>query len=171
LGAGALLLLLGAAGLRHDSTRRRGPRAEGAEGAEGADHDHHGPGVAWLLLVPIAVLLVVTPPALGSFTAARQAGPPAALVEAFGEDAPLGIAADAEGEDHRTTTSTGYLMWSQQPDSTPLEGRTIRLEGFLTPREGGGWYLSRIIITCRAADAAFVSVVVAGDVPDGSVAD
>ena len=184
LGAGALLVLLGATGLLrgvperlyhrlggllYDSARRRGPRA--------GEHDHHGhghshgPGVAWLLLVPVAVLLVVAPPALGSFTAARQAGPPAALVEAAGEDAPLGIGADDEGQDYRTMPLMGYVIWSQQPDPTPLEGRTIRLEGFLTPREGGGWYVSRIIINCCAADATPVSVVLQGDLPDDLVAD
>lgn len=182
LGAGALLLLLGATGLLrgvperlyhrlggllYDSTRRRGPHA----GAREHDQHGHGPGVAWLLLVPIAVLLVVAPPALGSFTAARQAGPPATLVEAAGEDAPLGIGANDEGEDYRTMPLMGYLIWSQQPDLTPLEGRTIRLEGFLTPREGGGWYVSRIIINCCAADAAPISVIIAGDVPNGLVAD
>lgn len=180
LGAGALLVLLGASsllrgaserlyhrlgGLLWDSGQRRGPQPQ--------DHDDHGhgPGVTWLLLAPIAVLLAVAPPALGSYTAARQAGPPAALVEAADAAAPLGIGADDPGHEYRTMALMGYVIWSQQTDLTPLEGRTIRLEGFLTPREGGGWYVSRIIISCCAADASPVSVVLLGDVPDGLVAD
>jgi uncharacterized repeat protein (TIGR03943 family) len=125
-----------------------------------ADDGHPGPRVAWLLLAPVAVLLVVAPGPLGAWTAERQAAP----VVAPRSDAPLGIGADDPGETYRTLTLSGYAIRTQQSDTTPLEGRDIRLVGFLSPREGGGWYLTRIRIACCAADASAVRVVLDGEV-------
>ena len=70
----------------------------------GHDHDHdhgHGPRVAWLLLAPVAVLLLVAPPALGSFTAARQN-------QQLVAEAPVaaGPRADDPGEDRQTLPLT-----------------------------------------------------------------
>ncbi|HEX6245842.1 MAG TPA: hypothetical protein VFZ61_33185, partial [Polyangiales bacterium] len=39
----------------------------------GHDHGHHEPRVGWLLILPVLGLLLVAPPALGSY-AAGQAG-------------------------------------------------------------------------------------------------
>src|SRR5882724_6993331 len=33
----------------------------------GHDHDHHEPRVGWLLILPVIALLLITPPALGSY--------------------------------------------------------------------------------------------------------
>ncbi len=126
----------------------------------GADDGHPGPPVAWLLLAPVAVLLVVAPGPLGAWTAQRQAAP----VAAPREGTPLGLGADDPGESHRTLTLSGYAIRTQQADTSPLAGRDIRLVGFLSPREGGGWYLTRIRIACCAADASAVRVVLDGDV-------
>ena len=42
--------------------------------AHGHDHDHaHNAGVGWLLLAPIAALLLVAPPTLGSYGVERAA--------------------------------------------------------------------------------------------------
>ncbi|NEK56757.1 hypothetical protein GCU56_02565 [Geodermatophilus sabuli] len=70
LGAGVLLLALGVLGLTrgHATTRSARPAPSA--------HDHeHGttPRVAWLLLLPVAVMFLVAPPALGAFTVARRA--------------------------------------------------------------------------------------------------
>ncbi|TDD71795.1 DUF1980 domain-containing protein, partial [Actinomadura rubrisoli] len=72
--AGALLILLGAAGLRRE-WREAPSRAGNTPGHEVVDdghgHDHsRGPRVAWLLCLPVLAIFVVAPPALGSFTAA-----------------------------------------------------------------------------------------------------
>ncbi|SCX55502.1 TIGR03943 family protein [Klenkia marina] len=143
--AGAVVLAVGVLGALR--TRPGGP-------------EHPGPRVAWLLLAPVAVLLVVAPGPLGSFTAQRQAAP----VVAVEGDAPLGIGADDPGQSHRTMTLSGYAIRTQQSDTSPLEGRSIRLVGFLSPREDGGWYLTRIRIACCAADASAVRVVLDGEV-------
>ncbi|MFD0891174.1 DUF1980 domain-containing protein [Streptosporangium algeriense] len=67
VGAGAVLVVLGAAGL---FTGRRHDHGHG----DGHDHerDHgHGHGVAWLLCLPVFAILLIAPPALGSFAAAQ----------------------------------------------------------------------------------------------------
>ena len=43
-----------------------------AEATEGHAHGEQGPRSAWLLLLPVLVLVLVTPPALGSYAASRQ---------------------------------------------------------------------------------------------------
>ncbi len=146
VGAGVLVLLLGVLGV--------------VRGA-GAAHAHRDPGIAWLLLAPVAVLVVVAPPALGSYTAVRQMAPLPAT------DAPQGgIGADDPGTDHRTMTLLEYSLYGRAADTSALEGRQVRLVGFVTPRDGGGWYVSRIRIACCAADASAVSVVVDGPVAE-----
>ncbi|WP_143220967.1 DUF1980 domain-containing protein [Actinomadura sp. CNU-125] len=76
--AGAALILLGAAGLRREW---RDGAAPDEEHDDGHGHDHsRGPRVAWLLCLPVLIIFAVAPPALGSFTAARdteRAAPPA----------------------------------------------------------------------------------------------
>jgi hypothetical protein len=53
-------------------TLRQPPKAEEHEGTDGGDaHGEHSLRSAWLL-VPVLVLLLVAPPALGSYAASRQ---------------------------------------------------------------------------------------------------
>ncbi|WP_409330270.1 TIGR03943 family putative permease subunit [Trujillonella humicola] len=137
---------------------------------DGHDHDddehghaHGAPRVAWLLVAPVVVLALVAPPALGSFTVARQTTP---------AEVPTGAVADSlgpddEGQDHRTLPLVQYRWRALHDDVSPLEGRQVRLTGFVVPREGGGWYVARIRISCCAADAVGVTVVVDG--PQGDL--
>ncbi len=52
----------------------------------------------------------------------------------------------------------------------PLTGRRVKLLGFATPKSGGGWYVTRLVISCCAADALAYKVEVrgAGAPPSGS---
>lgn len=131
---------------------------------DGHAHAHGAPGVAWLLVMPAVVLALVAPPALGSFTVARQTTP---------AEVPAGPVADSlgpddEGQDYRTLPLVQYRWRALHEDVSPLEGRQVRLTGFVVPREGGGWYVARIRISCCAADAVGVTVVVDG--PQGDLA-
>ena len=119
--------------------------------------DSPGPGVGWLLVAPVAVVLVVAPPALGAFTAARQPVTPVAAAPPSG----AGIGPDDPGTGHRTMTLLQYTIWSQA-DTSALDGRRVRLVGFVTPREDGGWDLARFSIACCAADATALRVQVLG---------
>ncbi|MCZ2805325.1 TIGR03943 family protein [Modestobacter sp. VKM Ac-2983] len=146
LGAGVVVVLLALSGLR----RSRGD----------AGHDHSGPAVGWLLAAPVAVVLVIAPPALGSYTASRQASAPVAVPD---EPPSAGIGADDPGADHATSTLFSYYVWSLAQDTSALDGRRVRLVGFVSPRAAGGWYVTRFAINCCAADATAIRVAV----PDG----
>ncbi|MFH8802640.1 TIGR03943 family putative permease subunit [Streptomyces sp. NPDC017936] len=160
IGSGVLLVALGAAEVR-SAWRRAGaagaPEAEAPAGQDGHGHDHSGvPRVAWLLFLPALSLLFYAPPVLGSYTASREAPQAVAVVEEDGFDplpatSPLPI------------TLTDFTQRVQQDTGRAIEGRTVRMTGFVTPAGGGdGWYLTRILLSCCAADAQSVKVRVYG---------
>ena len=161
--AAVVLLALGVAGVVRERPGRERPAAGDDHGHDHGHEHGHGPRVAWLMLAPVAVLLLVAPPALGSFTAARQ---PQQVVAAA--PVAVGIGPDDPGEDFRTLPLSAYAIRALAEDTSALEGRRVRLTGFVTPREGGGWYVSRIAIQCCAADAVALTVVVDG--PQGDLA-
>jgi uncharacterized repeat protein (TIGR03943 family) len=56
-------------------------------------------------------------------------------------------------------TLTGFTTRVQQDRALAIKGRTVQLTGFVTPIAGnGGWYLTRIIFTCCAADSQSVKI-------------
>ncbi|HEV2894093.1 MAG TPA: TIGR03943 family protein, partial [Actinomycetota bacterium] len=76
--SGVVLLVLAGAALRgHEPT----PGGHG--------HDHGAPRSGWLLALPVLVLLLVAPPALGSFAASRQGAPATQAGDATGVFPPL----------------------------------------------------------------------------------
>ncbi|MEU1848241.1 TIGR03943 family protein [Streptomyces sp. NPDC019990] len=122
------------------------------------DEGHRPPHVAWLLFLPALSLLFYAPPALGSYTAGREA-PRAA-------EAP-----DAGNEDYDPLPATSPLPITlgdftrrvRLDRSGAIEGRTVRMTGFVTPTgKGDGWYLSRLLISCCAADVQTLRVRVYG---------
>ncbi|MEV6618119.1 TIGR03943 family protein [Streptomyces sp. NPDC051051] len=153
IASGVLLILLGAA----EAWSARRPVERPAEDGDGHGHDHSGvPRVAWLLFLPALSLLFYAPPALGSYTASREAPKAVAVVAEDGFDplpatSPLPI------------TLTDFTQRVQQDEGRAIEGRTVRMTGFVTPADGGGgWYLTRIMLSCCAADAQSVKVRVYG---------
>jgi uncharacterized repeat protein (TIGR03943 family) len=121
---------------------------------DGHGPGHHGPGVAWLLLLPVLAIFLVAPPPLGVEAAARDTGVIAAEPTGWtelppGDPVALGLdefAARSYSEEGRAT----------------LEDRRVRLVGFASPADGDGWYLTRFVAQCCAADAAAVKVEVGG---------
>ncbi|WP_345047454.1 TIGR03943 family putative permease subunit [Streptomyces rameus] len=130
---------------------------EDGHGHGGHGHDHSAvPRVAWLLLLPALSLLFYAPPALGAYTAARQ--PPKAVTHTDDFD-PL----------PRTSplpmTLSDFTSRVQEDRGRAIEGRVVRMTGFVTPGTGGGsggWELTRIILNCCAADAQSVKVRIHG---------
>lgn len=126
-------------------------------------HDHHGPRVAWLLLLPVLGLLLVAPPALGSY-AAGQAG--------------TALSADQEYEypplpagDPAKTTVLDYAARALFDEGRSLGDRRVQLTGFVAPGPGGEPILARMIMSCCAADGRPVKVGMAGDAPVGLADD
>ncbi|MET8750342.1 TIGR03943 family protein [Streptomyces sp. NPDC004667] len=153
----------------HERTGHGGDDDGGADEPDDAvhrhdhDHDHgygHGhdhssvPRVAWLLFLPALSMLVYAPPALGSYTASRDSAKVVTEQQRFEElpaTSPLPI------------TLTQFTRRVQQDRTQAIKGRTVEMSGLVTLDSGGdGWYLTRIIISCCAADAQSVKVRVHG---------
>ncbi|MGW7467041.1 TIGR03943 family putative permease subunit [Streptomyces xantholiticus] len=162
---GVLLLVLGlAAAIREARAYVHEPSADEDEDdhhhhgnhqdGDADGHDHaHGPRVAWLLYVPAVMLLLFAPPALGSYTAARdeiQATSLAGSFPALPDTDPLPLP---------VRDFSSRVVYDTEGS---LRGRTVRMTGFVTPGEDGTWYLSRLLIQCCAADAGVLKVEVHG---------
>lgn len=142
---GAVLALLGAAGVFSAHRAEPGGPAPSQ--------------VGWLLVVPVGLLVLVSPPALGSYGLEGRATTVAAPVEALGQLPP---ARDGAVELTLREYSRRALF-----EPAGLAGARLRLLGFAVPatpeeREahGDGFYLTRIALNCCAADGQAVRVFV-----------
>ena len=134
----------------------------GREGTAQADrhgdqHQHRG-RVGWLLLVPVLVVMVVQPAALGSYAVASRAAVPGG---GHGGFQPL--AAPVRGA--VPLSMAEFVTRAVRDPDQSLAGVRVRLTGFVAPSEGqeGGYRLSRFVIFCCAADAEALQAVVRGD--------
>jgi len=121
----------------------------------GHDHGHGGIGVGWLLLAPIAALLLVAPPTLGSYGVSRGA-----TVDVRA-GAPVFRRIPRSAAPHGMT----LLEFSQRAydhDGFSFNRVPVRLTGFVAAAEDGGFRLARYTIACCAADATPVVVRVRG---------
>ena len=147
--SGVVLLVLAAVALRR---RDPGPDTHG--------HGHGAPRSGWLLALPALVLLLVAPPALGSYAASRQAGsvvqvgddpggvfPP--LPEPVGGAVPLPV--------------SEFVTRALYDEERSLSGERVRLLGFAAPGRDGGYLLTRFNLFCCAADGQAYQVEVHGD--------
>jgi uncharacterized repeat protein (TIGR03943 family) len=126
----------------------------------GHGHGHGPPRSGWLLALPVLVLLLVAPPALGSFAASRQAaqtvqpgGDPSGvfppLPEPVGGAVPLPV--------------SEFVTRALYDQDRSLAGTRVRLLGFAVPDEAGGYQLARFNLFCCAADGQAYQLVVHGD--------
>jgi uncharacterized repeat protein (TIGR03943 family) len=122
------------------------------------EHEHddeHGIGVGWLLLAPIAALLLVAPPTLGSYGVGRAAT--VKIRSGEGAFRPL-----SESTTPRQMTLTEFSQRAYERDGASFNGRPVELTGFVAGPEAGGFKLARYQIACCAADAAPVVVRIVG---------
>ncbi|MFG3661225.1 TIGR03943 family putative permease subunit [Streptomyces sp. NPDC047706] len=145
IASGVLLLALAAA------EAWWGRKDQGAHDCSGGVHSGT-PKVAWLLFLPALSLLFYAPPALGAFTASREPAKPVAEEDHFD---PLPATSPLP------MTLTDFTQRVQQDREQAIKGRTVQLTGFVTPA-GDGWYLTRLMLSCCAADAQSVKVRVHG---------
>ncbi|GHD20043.1 membrane protein [Streptomyces violarus] len=142
--AGVVLIATAAATLWYD---RRGTR-------HGLDH-HHEPRITWLLTLPVLALILVAPPALGSYSAAHTG---TALQKPFGfpdlpADGPLRLGV------------ADYAGRAVYGDGRSLRDRELKVTGFVTLDRAGSPYLVRMGLNCCAADAQPVKIALTGNVP------
>ncbi|WP_040480203.1 TIGR03943 family putative permease subunit [Longispora albida] len=128
-------------------------------------HEHeHSFDAAWLLLLPLLAVLLVAPPALGGFSAARS-GSALGTAPEKAEFPPL-----PAGDPVRLSV-LDYASRSVFDSGKTLGDRRLKLSGFLMTAPDGGLYLARMRITCCAADGRPVKVGLTGQVPGGLKAD
>lgn len=151
--SGTLLVLSGAvAGVR---AARDAPDEDEDPHDHGHEHTHTtGPRLAWLLTVPATVLLLFPPPALGSYSAAREDAQRAAQGVGAFPALPAGDPVDLS-----VASFTSRAIYDS---GRSLKGRTVRLTGFVTQGDDGTWYVTRLLVSCCAADATTSKVQVHG---------
>jgi uncharacterized repeat protein (TIGR03943 family) len=135
----------------------------GWRGGEARSDEHeHGERVGWLLLAPITALLLVAPPALGSYGVDR--GTSVDVREGAPEFQPL--------DPDTGPVDMTLLEFNQRAfdhDGASFGGTPVRLTGFVAG--GGELRLARYQIACCAADAAPVVVRVDGTEGDAPARD
>ncbi|MER5517636.1 TIGR03943 family protein [Streptomyces sp. NPDC002763] len=122
------------------------------------DHDHHnhGPRIAWLLTLPALALLFFPPPALGSYSAEREAAQRA--------EQGVGAFPALPAGNPVSLTLAEFSSRAVYDSGRSLTGRTVRMTGFVTSgSDGGTWYLTRLMVTCCAADATTSKVEIRGE--------
>ena len=148
--AGVLLVTAAMLTLWHD-LRGRGGRA-------GDDHGHHEPQVGWLLILPALGLLLVTPPALGAY-AAGQSG---TVLSAQASDSSFPALPPG---DPLPVALVEYATRAVFDEGRGMRGRTFQLTGFVTPGPDGAPMLTRMVLSCCAADGRPIKIGMVGDVP------
>jgi uncharacterized repeat protein (TIGR03943 family) len=129
------------------------------------DHGHDDPvGVGWLLLAPIAALLLVAPPTLGSYGVGR-----AATVD-IRAGAPV-FKRLPRDPDPRPMSLLEYGQRAFDHNGSSLNGAVVQLTGFIAAADSRGFRLARYQIACCAADAAPVVVRVVGTSGDPPALD
>jgi uncharacterized repeat protein (TIGR03943 family) len=160
-------VLLAALGVVTAVRAIRGPAPDDEEPAQDDDHDGHRHGgadrIGWLLLAPVLVLLLVAPPALGSFGVQRTSAVRVTTGAAEWAALPAGTTPRP-----MTLLEVDQRAWDRSGAS--LSGVTLRLTGFVsdastarsTAVTAAGFGLARYQIACCAADAVASVVRVVG---------
>jgi uncharacterized repeat protein (TIGR03943 family) len=128
---------------------------ETAADHSGGHHQHRG-RVGWLLLVPVLVVILVQPAALGSYAVASRSAVPGGGNGGFDP-----LAAPVRGAVPMSMAE--FVTRAVRDPSQSLAGVRVRLVGFVAPNPGGGYRLTRFVIFCCAADAEALQAVVRGD--------
>ena len=151
IGAGALLCMAAIMTIIYELRH-------GQHEHEEDDHGHHEPRVGWMLLAPVLGLLLVAPPALGAF-AAGQSG--SAQLQDTNLYPPL-----PEGDPAQISV-LDYATRAVFDKGESMKGRTVQLSGFMSQGPGGRQVLTRIMLSCCAADGRPLKIGMEGNPPQG----
>ncbi|MET9912054.1 TIGR03943 family protein [Streptomyces sp. NPDC006476] len=165
LASGAILILASLATVWYE-WRGRKPKATEThdhgddhehtpEDAHDHEHTHREPRISWLLVLPLLALILVAPPALGSYSAMRTG---TALQQPYGYNklpatGPLNL------------TVVDYAGRAVYDHGRSIAGRQIHVTGFVALDHAGAPYLVRMALNCCAADAQPVKIALTGKVP------
>jgi uncharacterized repeat protein (TIGR03943 family) len=178
IAAGAVVFALGVIGLvqewrrpygteRDEEEPHSGDAAHGGTGhgssslrESGGDqgHDHSRvPRVAWLLCLPVFAIFLIAPPPLGAFAARSEEAPARPPVQSVDAYRPLAA-------DEVTSMPIGEFIGRAWGDSKhSLSGKKVALTGFVVrSTKKDRWYVTRMQMSCCAADAIALKVAVLG---------
>lgn len=128
----------------------------------GPDDDHsghsHRGSIAWLLLVPVLVLVFITPPALRP----EAAAPKVTAVSTEVLRRPFPALPDGRAPE---VSLTDVMIRAAQDTAGTLNDRLISVVGFTLP-EAEGVDLGRVVIICCAADAQLARIHLRGQTID-----
>jgi uncharacterized repeat protein (TIGR03943 family) len=144
VGSAAVLIVLAVSAAVRDIRRGPGDRGDG--------HSHRG-GIIWLLIVPLALLSFIVPPALNARAVSPSAAPLSNGARRPFPDLPAGRAP--------TVPLPEVLMRIATASAGGLDGRLITITGF-TMKEAGYVDLAKIVIVCCAADAQLARLRMSG---------
>nr|WP_306943553.1 TIGR03943 family protein [Streptomyces phaeochromogenes] len=119
-------------------------------------HVHREPRISWLLVLPLLALILVAPPALGSYSAMRTG---TAL-----QKQPWGFA-DLPAGDTVRLNLVDYAGRAVYDHGRSLDHRHIKIAGLLALDRDGTPYLVRMALSCCAADAQPVKIGLTGRIP------
>ncbi|MFJ9363483.1 TIGR03943 family putative permease subunit [Nocardia sp. NPDC101769] len=134
------------------------------------DHDHGSGRTQWLLLAPVAALLLIVPPALGA-GAASTTSPVQAVSRDPAADEPKQYPFPPLPTDPAPLIPIVDLVDRALLDSShSLDGREVTIRGFvIRPKDleqrnpdSTEFDLARVVITCCVADARYVLVHLSG---------
>jgi putative membrane protein len=152
---GVVLIIAGIATLWYELRPGRATQENQPEHGQHDGHAHREPRIAWLLVLPVFALILVAPPALGSY-AADRAG---TVLQR-----PPGFPALPAGDPLRIHV-LDYATRAVYDDGRSLGARRITITGFITVGGRGAPYLTRMVLNCCAADAQPVKVGLSGTLP------
>jgi len=148
IAAGVVLIAVGLYALVRENLRRFRGEHEPTEKLR----------VGWLLVLPVLAIFIVAPGALGAYSASRGGGGVGAAPPDANGFSPLPAGNPV------SDTVRDFSQRALWDNAKTLHGRQITLTGFVTPRDGTTIYLTRMMITCCAADASPIKVTITGTI-------
>ncbi|MGY0056361.1 TIGR03943 family putative permease subunit [Streptomyces sp. LZ34] len=162
LASGGVLIVAAVATVWYELRQPSAPRdpepergSDGGGDHGGGGHVHREPRVAWLLVLPLFALILVAPPALGSYSAMHTG---TALQRPWGFP-------DLPAKDPLRLSVADYAGRAVYDHGHSLRHRRIKITGFIAFDPGGAPYLVRMALNCCAADAQPVKIGLTGRIP------
>jgi putative membrane protein len=138
-----------------DGEHGHGQDVDGQDADGQLGHGHREPRVSWLLVLPLLALILVAPPAPGSYSAMR-AGTALKPLPDFPALPSSGTLRLDVGD---------YAGRAVFDHGRRLGDRRIKMTGFVALDRGGAPYLTRMVLNCCAADAQPIKVRLSGELP------
>ncbi|SEQ62012.1 TIGR03943 family protein [Lentzea xinjiangensis] len=151
IAAGAIMIGLALFAIVRDI--RRGQAVD-----DGHGHGHaHSSRSTWLMLLPVMAVFLISPPALGGDVVNSAA-------DTNQTQRSRNLLGELPSGDVIPLSMTEFVTRTAWDESGTLDGRRVRLTGFLLRAEGDT-FVARLAISCCAADARPLKVRLTGDVP------